>query len=298
MLYHANQLDAIAATRPVGVTGLLLALGASLGLGGRRLRRPVAGTDARNAPRPALGAARRARRDRDRLRRSRPAAHSAAVLLAIPAAISGTLGLYASTAAWRSGRWRVVAPIAGASAIVPVVFGIAPATGRRRCSTRGSPRARRRRARLAGAPGGRQAQASPPASGLRSSQRSASGSTSRRCTRRKGRSRLGLPDLPDHLHRDRPPRGRVRRPAIRLAGWKLPIVLGVGLGDTLGNVLFASADHHGALVSVTSVLASLYPIVDGPPRRGRPARAPRAGAAGRRRAHRGRRADRRLALRR
>ena len=39
------------------------------------------------------------------------------------------------------------------------------------------------------------------------------------------------------------------------------IVLGVGLGDTLGNVLFAAAAHAGGLVSLTSVLASLYPIV-------------------------------------
>jgi len=34
----------------------------------------------------------------------------------------------------------------------------------------------------------------------------------------------------------------------------------VGIGDTLGNALFAASSHHG-LVSVTSVLASLYPIV-------------------------------------
>ena len=52
----------------------------------------------------------------------------------------------------------------------------------------------------------------------------------------------------------------VRRPAIRLAGWPLLVVLGVGLGDTLGNLLFAASAGRG-LVSVTSVLASLYPIV-------------------------------------
>ena len=53
----------------------------------------------------------------------------------------------------------------------------------------------------------------------------------------------------------------VRRPAIRLGGWKLVIVLAVGLGDTLGNLLFAGAASQGGLVSLTSVLASLYPIV-------------------------------------
>jgi drug/metabolite transporter (DMT)-like permease len=52
----------------------------------------------------------------------------------------------------------------------------------------------------------------------------------------------------------------LRRPAIRLAGWPLAIVLGVGCGDTLGNLLFAASAGHG-LVSLTSVLASLYPIV-------------------------------------
>jgi drug/metabolite transporter (DMT)-like permease len=32
------------------------------------------------------------------------------------------------------------------------------------------------------------------------------------------------------------------------------------VGDTLGNALFAASSSHG-LVSVTSVLASLYPII-------------------------------------
>ena len=52
----------------------------------------------------------------------------------------------------------------------------------------------------------------------------------------------------------------LRRPSIRVAGWSLAIVLGVGVGDTLGNLLFAASAGHG-LVSLTSVLASLYPIV-------------------------------------
>src|SRR5262249_17750751 len=52
-----------------------------------------------------------------------------------------------------------------------------------------------------------------------------------------------------------------RRPAMRLGGWKLLIVTGVGLGDALGNVLFAAAAGQGGLESLTSVLASLYPVV-------------------------------------
>ena len=38
------------------------------------------------------------------------------------------------------------------------------------------------------------------------------------------------------------------------------IVVAVGLGDTVGNVLFAASSSHG-LVSLTAVLASLYPVV-------------------------------------
>ena len=40
----------------------------------------------------------------------------------------------------------------------------------------------------------------------------------------------------------------------------LAFLSAVGFGDMFGNVLFAAASGHG-LVSVTSVLASLYPIV-------------------------------------
>ena len=47
---------------------------------------------------------------------------------------------------------------------------------------------------------------------------------------------------------------------MRIGGWPLVVVLAVGLGDTLGNLLFAVSSGHG-LVSLTAVLASLYPIV-------------------------------------
>jgi len=46
-------------------------------------------------------------------------------LLAIPAAISGTLGLFAYYQGMAVGAMSIVAPIAGISAAVPVVFGIA-----------------------------------------------------------------------------------------------------------------------------------------------------------------------------
>jgi drug/metabolite transporter (DMT)-like permease len=50
------------------------------------------------------------------------------------------------------------------------------------------------------------------------------------------------------------------RPALRLSPRNMAVAAAVGIGDTIGNVLFAASSAHG-LVSLTSVLASLYPIV-------------------------------------
>jgi drug/metabolite transporter (DMT)-like permease len=50
------------------------------------------------------------------------------------------------------------------------------------------------------------------------------------------------------------------RSSIRVSRADAAFVAAVGIGDTLGNVLYAASSGHG-LVSVTSVLASLYPIV-------------------------------------
>src|SRR5918999_5968096 len=47
-----------------------------------------------------------------------------AALLAIPAALSGTLGLYAYYRGMAVGAISIVAPIAGISAVVPVTVGI------------------------------------------------------------------------------------------------------------------------------------------------------------------------------
>jgi drug/metabolite transporter (DMT)-like permease len=52
----------------------------------------------------------------------------------------------------------------------------------------------------------------------------------------------------------------VVRPALAIPALQLlPLAL-IGIGDMLGNLLFAAASTSG-LVSITSVLASLYPIV-------------------------------------
>jgi drug/metabolite transporter (DMT)-like permease len=186
--------------------------------------------------------------------------HDWAVLWAVLAALSGTLGLYAYYRGMATGTMAVVAPIAGASAIVPVVFGIA--TG-----DRPSP------VQLAGIASAIVGVA------LASGEQQADG---RRVTAGVGLALLaaigfGFYFPPMHAAGAADPWWSsfifrltagvivltavlLRRPAIRLGGWPLAIVLGVGCGDTLGNLLFAASSGHG-IVSLTSVLASLYPIV-------------------------------------
>ncbi len=193
-------------------------------------------------------------------RGSRP--HEWVVALAIPAAISGTLGLYAYYRGMAIGAMAVVAPIAGASAIVPVVFGI----------IRGDRPAPIQYAGIACALVG---------VFLASQEHQVAGQ--RKIAAGVGLALLaavgfGLYFPPMHAAGKADPywasflfrftsllivavAAAVRRPALRLRGWKLLIILGVGLGDTLGNVLFAASAHSGGLVSLTSVLASLYPIV-------------------------------------
>jgi drug/metabolite transporter (DMT)-like permease len=52
----------------------------------------------------------------------------------------------------------------------------------------------------------------------------------------------------------------IRRPSLAVAPVQVPVLALIGVGDMLGNLLFAAASTSG-LVSVTSVLASLYPII-------------------------------------
>lgn len=186
--------------------------------------------------------------------------HSWGVLWAIPAALSGTLGLYAYYRGMLTGTMAVVAPIAGASAIVPVVFGIA--TGDRPRSVQ-----------LAGIG------AAIVGVALASREQQEGG---RRIAAGAGLALLaaigfGFYFPPMHAAGVADPwwgslvfrltagaivltAVAIRRPTVRLSGWSLGVVVGVGCGDTLGNLLFAASSGHG-IVSLTSVLASLYPIV-------------------------------------
>jgi drug/metabolite transporter (DMT)-like permease len=182
------------------------------------------------------------------------------VLFAIFAAIGGMLGLVAYYRGMEIGVMSVVAPIAGVSAVIPVVFGIATGDNPSPAQIAGIACA------LLGV-------------GLASVEHSG------------GRPRiaagvglallaaLGFGFYFPWMHAA----GKVdfwwaslifrttallivgaavaaRRPALRLSSRNLAIVVAVGLGDTVGNVLFAASAGHG-LVSLTAVLASLYPVV-------------------------------------
>jgi drug/metabolite transporter (DMT)-like permease len=184
-----------------------------------------------------------------------------AVLLAIPAALSGTLGLYAYYRGMATGAMSVVAPIAGASAIVPVVFGIA--TGDRPTTVQ-----------LAGV--------ACAIAGVTLASMEHQDGGERRLAAGVGLAVLaavgfGFYVPPMHAAGSVDPwwssllfrissfaivasTVRVRHASVRIGGWPLVVVLAVGLGDTLGNLLFAVSSGHG-LVSLTAVLASLYPIV-------------------------------------
>jgi drug/metabolite transporter (DMT)-like permease len=185
---------------------------------------------------------------------------SAAALLAIPAAISGTLGLYAFYRGMAVGAMSVVAPIAGVSAILPVIVGIASGERPSGVSIAG----------IALALGGVFLASREPGRGRA---RVAAGA---------GLALLAaigfggyFPPMHAAGHADfwwaslffRVTSTSVvlaaialRRPNVSVSRRDLPVLVLIGIGDMLGNLLFAAASR-GGLVSVTSVLASLYPIV-------------------------------------
>src|SRR4051794_23980286 len=183
-----------------------------------------------------------------------------ASLLAIPAAISGTLGLYAYYRGMAVGAMSVVAPIAGVSAVVPVIVGIASGDRPSAWQLLG----------IAGALAG---------VSLASRERGRAGP---RLAAGVGLALLAAIGFGGYF----PPMHAagqadfwwaslffriastsvilaaiaVRRPQLSIAPAQLPVLALIGIGDMAGNLLFAASASHG-LVSITSVLASLYPIV-------------------------------------
>lgn len=180
-------------------------------------------------------------------------------LFAIPAAISGTLGLYAYYRGMAVGAMSIVAPIAGISAGIPVIFGIV--TGDRPSPWQWLG--------IAAALGGVFLASREPG--------------------RRGRiaAGVGLALLaaigfggyfpPMHAAGEADfwwaslifrmtstsvilAAVAIRRPSLAVSPIQVPLLALIGIGDMLGNLLFAAASTSG-LVSITSVLASLYPII-------------------------------------
>jgi drug/metabolite transporter (DMT)-like permease len=183
-----------------------------------------------------------------------------AVLFAIAASFGGMLGLFAYYRGMQEGAMSVVAPIAGISAIVPVIFGIA--TG----DSPSLPQLAGIACALVGV-------------GLASIEHHEG---SRRVAAGAGLALLAAVGFGFYfpwMHAA----GKVdfwwasfvfrstallmlaavvaaRHTPLRLRPRDIVVAGAVGIGDTIGNFLFAASSGHG-LVSLTSVLASLYPVV-------------------------------------
>jgi drug/metabolite transporter (DMT)-like permease len=182
------------------------------------------------------------------------------VLYAIGAGCGGMLGLFAYYRGMITGAMSVVAPIAGVSAVIPVIFGIATGDDPSVAQVAGVAAA------LAGV-------------GLASIEHQEG--------RRRVAAGVGLALLAacgfgfyfPWMHAA----GKVdfwwasmvfrttalllvatavttRRIDVRLSPRMAAIAVGAGIVDTVGNVCFAASSQHG-LVSLTAVLASLYPVV-------------------------------------
>jgi drug/metabolite transporter (DMT)-like permease len=182
-----------------------------------------------------------------------------AVLFAIPAAISGTLGFYAYYRGMAVGAMSIVAPIAGISAAIPVVvgiisgdrpslwqwFGIAAALGGVFLASREPGRGGRVAAGV-----GLALLAAIGFGGYFPPMHAA------------GNADFWWASLIFRMTSTSVILAAVaiRRPSLAVAPIQVPLIALIGVGDMLGNFLFAAASTSG-LVSITSVLASLYPIV-------------------------------------
>ena len=183
----------------------------------------------------------------------------ATALLAIPAAISGTLGLYAYYRGIAVGAISIVAPIAGVSAVIPVAFGIA--TGDRPSTWQWAGMA----TSLLGVflasrenEGGRRV-----AAGVGLALLAAIGFGGYfPPMHAAGNADFWWASLIFRLTSTSVILAAVavRRPALGVPAVQIPFLALIGTCDMLGVLLFAAASTSG-LVSITSVLASLYPIV-------------------------------------
>jgi drug/metabolite transporter (DMT)-like permease len=188
------------------------------------------------------------------------APQSALALLAIPAAVSGTLGLFAYYRGVAVGAVSIVAPIAGISAVLPVVVGIISGDRPSVWQLLG----------IAAALVGVFLAAREPgrvgtrlAAGVGLALLAAVGFGGYfPFMHAAGNADFWWASLIFRITSTSVILGAVlvRRPTLVVEPLRLSLLALIGFGDMLGNLLFAAASTTG-LVSVTSVLASLYPIV-------------------------------------
>jgi drug/metabolite transporter (DMT)-like permease len=180
-------------------------------------------------------------------------------LYAIPAAISGTLGLYAYYRGMAVGAMSIVAPIAGISAAVPVIVGIASGDRPALWQWLG----------IAAALGGVFLASREPgrgggvAAGVGLALLAAIGFGGYfPAMHAAGNADFWWASLIFRMTSSSIILAAIaiRRPSLRVEPIQVPLLALIGIGDMLGNLLFAAASTSG-LVSITSVLASLYPIV-------------------------------------
>ena len=182
-----------------------------------------------------------------------------AVLFAIPAAISGTLGFYAYYRGMAVGAMSIVAPIAGISAAVPVVVGIISGDRPSLWQWLGigaalggvflASREPRRGGRVA-AGVGLALLAAIGFGGYFPPMHAA------------GNADFWWASLIFRMTSTSVILGAaaIRRPSLAVQPTQASVLALIGVGDMLGNLFFAAASTSG-LVSITSVLASLYPTV-------------------------------------
>jgi drug/metabolite transporter (DMT)-like permease len=183
------------------------------------------------------------------------------VLYAILAALGGMLGLWAYYHGMANGTMSVVAPIAGVSAVIPVTVGIvsgdspsAAQLGGIACALAGvglaSIEQQEGRRRVAAGVG--LALAAAAGFGFYFPWMHAAGEVDFWWASLVFRT-MALVMVAAIVAQQRTP--------LRLRPRHLVIAALVGMGDTLGNVFYAAAAGNGGLISLTSVLASLYPVV-------------------------------------
>jgi drug/metabolite transporter (DMT)-like permease len=183
-----------------------------------------------------------------------------ATLLAVPAAVSGTLGLFAYYRGVAVGAISIVAPIAGISAIVPVIVGIASGDRPSPWQLLGMAFALIGVFLAAREPGRTGARF---AAGVGLAMLAALGFGGYfPFMHAAGDTDFWWASLIFRMTSTSVILATVaaQRPTLGVSARVLPWLALIGFGDMFGNLLFAASSASG-LVSITSVLASLYPIV-------------------------------------